>query len=346
MSQLKTMVVGAGALGRHHARILAGMAGVELIAVADPREDAGRTVADACGSEWIADFRDAIDQAEAVSIVVPTSLHVEVASEFVSRGIPTLVEKPLAGNARDASKLVSLAEKKQTILQVGHVERFNPAMVTARKLCGLPKYIRAERVSPFPFRSTDIGVVHDLLIHDIDLVLDLVRSEVESVQAFGVALMSPLEDMINARLTFRNGCIVDLTASRVHPFARREMQIFSAIGCVNIDFASRSVTNYAPGENLRFGKSPVELAQQPGADVEQLKKDIFGRFIRVEESDIDTDADALTDELAEFVSCIRTGSRPSCDGSKALAALEVADRVLDTAAAHQWGTPYQLRDVA
>lgn len=346
MSPLKTMVVGAGALGRHHARILAGMDGVDLIAVADPREDAGRAVADACGSEWIADFRNAIDQAEAVSIVVPTSLHVEVASEFLSRGIPTLVEKPLAGSADEASKLVNLAIQTQTILQVGHVERFNPAMITARKLCGLPKYIRAERVSPFPFRSTDIGVVHDLLIHDIDLVLDLVRSDVETVQAFGASLMSPLEDMINARLTFRNGCIVDLTASRIHPVARREMQIFSAIGCVNVDFAARTVTNYAPSEHLLFGKSPVELAQQPGADVDQLKEDVFGRFLRVEESDVDAAADALTDELSEFVSCIRTGRRPSCDGSKALAALEVADRVLDTAAAHQWGTPYQLRDVA
>lgn len=345
MSPLKMMVVGAGALGRHHARILAGMDGVDLVAVADPRETAGRDVAEACGSDWIPDFREAIDQVEAVSIVVPTFLHVEVATETLSRGIPTLVEKPLAGNATDASELVNLATENQTLLQVGHVERFNPAMVAARRLCGLPKYIRSERVSPFPFRSTDIGVVHDLLIHDIDLVLDLVRSEVDSVQAFGVSLMSPLEDMINARLTFRNGCIVDLTASRVHPVARREMQIFSAIGCVNVDFAARTVTNYAPGENLLFGKSPVELAQQPGADIEQLKQDVFGKFIRVEESDIE-ESDALTDELAEFVACIRSGRRPSCDGRNALAALEVADRVLDTAAAHDWGTPYQLRDVA
>jgi predicted dehydrogenase len=345
MSSLKMMVVGAGALGRHHARILSQMDGVDLVAVADPREEVGRAVAEAHGSEWIADFREAIDSVDAASIVVPTFLHREVASEFLSRGIPTLVEKPLAGNAADAKKLVDLARDNDTILQVGHVERFNPAMVAARKLSGLPKYIRAERVSPFPFRSTDISVVHDLLIHDIDLVLDLVRSKVETVQAFGVSLMSPLTDMINARLTFENGCIVDLTANRVHPSIKREMQIWSAIGCVNVDFQSRSVTNYAPGESLLFGKSPVELAQQPGADVEQLKKDVFGKFIRVEEADI-ADADALTDELAEFVSCVRNGSTPSCDGETALAALEVADRILEAAASHNWGTPYQLRDVA
>ena len=345
MNSLKMMVVGAGALGRHHARILSQMDGVDLVAVADPREEAGRAVAEVHGSEWIADFREVIGQVDAASIVVPTFLHLEVASEFLSRGIPTLVEKPLAGNAPDAKKLVDLAQDNDTILQVGHVERFNPAMVTARKLSGLPKYIRAERVSPFPFRSTDISVVHDLLIHDIDLVLDLVRSNVKTVQAFGVSLMSPLLDMINARLTFENGCIVDLSANRVHPSVKREMQIWSAIGCVNVDFQSRSVTNYEPGETLLFGKSPVELAQRPGADIEQLKKDVFGKFIRVEEAAI-ADADALTDELAEFVSCVRSGSTPSCDGEKALAALEVADRILEAAASHNWGTKYQIRDVA
>lgn len=345
MSPLKLIVVGAGALGRHHARILSQMDGVELVAVADPRNEIGKAVAEATGSRWVADFRDVIDQVDAASVVVPTFLHREVASEFLKRGIPTLVEKPLAGNADDGKMLVDLARDNEVILQVGHVERFNPAMVTARKLSGLPKYIRAERVSPFPFRSTDISVVHDLLIHDIDLVLDLVRSKVESVQAFGVSLMSPLQDMINARLTFENGCIVDLSACRVHPAVKRELQVWSAIGCVNVDLQNRSVTNYAPGENLLFGKSPVELAQQPGADVEQLKKDVFGKFIRVEEADIN-DADALTDELSEFVSCIRDGGTPSCDGETALAALEVADRILETAAEHNWGTPYQLRDVA
>ncbi|MFP6762650.1 MAG: Gfo/Idh/MocA family oxidoreductase [Planctomycetaceae bacterium] len=345
MSGLKMMVAGAGALGRHHARILSSMDNVDLVAVADPCEDVGRAVAAAHGTAWIADFREAIDQIDAVSVVVPTCLHVEVAAEFLSRGIPALVEKPLAGSAADASRLVQLAAENAAILQVGHVERFNPAMVSARKRSGPPKYIRAERMSPFPFRSTDIGVVHDLLIHDIDLVLDLVRSEVREVQAFGVSLMSSLEDIVNARLTFDNGCIVDLTASRLHPVAKREMQIWSGIGCVNVDFQNRSVTSYAPGACLRFGRSPVELAGEPGADVEQLRQDVFGRFIQIEEPNI-PETDALTDELAEFVSCVRDGQTPSCGGTQALAALEVADRILDAVATHSWGTSYQLRDVA
>jgi len=345
MSRLKMMVAGAGALGRHHARILSCMNDVDLVAVADPREDAGRQVATAHGSTWVADYRDVIDQVDAVSVVVPTCLHVEVASEFLSRGIPALVEKPLAGNAGDARQLVQLAAGNDTLLQVGHVERFNPAMVSARKRSGLPKYIRAERMSPFPFRSTDIGVVHDLLIHDIDLVLDLVQSEVTDVQAFGVSLMSSLEDIVNARLQFENGCIADLVASRIHPAASRRMQIWSAIGCMDVDFQSQSVTGYAPGACLRFGRSPVELAGEPDADVEQLKQDVFGRFIEVDSPDI-ADADALTDELTEFVSCVRNGHAPSCGGAEALAALEVADRVLDAIAAHSWGMPFQLRDVA
>ena len=345
MSDLRMMVVGVGALGRHHARILAGMDGVQLVAVADPREETGRAIAAEFQTEWFRDYRDAMDGIDAASIVVPTSLHGDVASDFLDRGIPVLVEKPLAGNVDDAAALVDLATASDTLLQVGHIERFNPAMQTAKRLAGLPKYIRSERVSPFPFRSTDIGVVHDLLIHDIDLVLELVRSPLESAQAFGISLMSPLEDVVNARLTFENGCIADMVASRVHPRAKREMQIWSGIGCVDIDFQSRRVVNYAPGESLLFGRSPVELAQQPGADIEQLKQDVFGRFIRVDEPHI-PQRDALTAELAEFAGCVRENGRPTCDGRKALEALIVADQVLSAMTSHSWGVSYQLRDAA
>lgn len=345
MSRLKLVVVGAGALGRHHARILASLPDVELVAVCDPRESVGRTVAEASGTQWLPDFKEVLDQIDAASIVVPTSLHLPVGRQFLERGIPLLIEKPLAGNVADATELVRLAAEHNAVLQVGHVERFNPAMTAARRVIGQPKYIRSERLSPFPFRSTDINVVHDVMIHDIDLVLDLVRSRLVSAEAFGVGLMGAGEDIVNARLRFENGCIVDLTASRVNPTSKRAMQVWSAIGCVSIDFQTREVTNYSPSEQLLFDRSPVERAQRPGADIEQMKKDVFGKMIRVDQRDVPA-GDALTLELQEFVDCVRTGKKPSCDGRAALAALQVADSIQTAISQHHWGVPYQLREVA
>lgn len=337
MSDLGVMVVGVGALGRHHARIISGLPGVSLAAVADPREEIGRPIAEQFGTQWVADYRELLDEVDAASIVVPTTLHYQVASDFLRKRLPVLVEKPLAGNVEEARQLVELADLNNTVLQVGHIERFNPAMIAARKAAGAARYIRAERVSPFPFRSTDIGVVHDLLIHDIDLVLDLIGSQVRHVQAFGIQVVSDHEDIVNARLFFENGAIADLTASRVNPEARRGMQIWSSDGCVDVDFNSRNVTSYSPSEMLRYGKSPLELARQPGADIEQLKADIFGKFIEVDSLGVE-EGDALTAELEEFAAAVRGEQRPSCSGHEALAAIEVAEMVLKSVADHNWGS--------
>lgn len=345
MSNLRVMVVGVGALGRHHARIVAGLNDAELAVVAEPREDIGRPLAEQYGAEWVADFRSALDRVDAASIVVPTFAHGPVAAEFLKRRLPILVEKPLAADAAQARELVALANANQTLLQVGHVERFNPAFQTARQHAGSPKYIRAERVSPFPFRSLDISVVQDLLIHDIDLTLDLAASPVVDVRAFGTRVLSDHEDMVTARLTFENGCIADLTASRVHPSARREMQIWSALGCVTIDFQSRQVSTYSLSESLLFGRSLMERAREPAADIEQLKKDIFGKFIRVDQPAV-PEGDALTAELREFVTCVRNRQEPSCSGREALKALEVADRVAAAMKAGRPAASLPLRDAA
>jgi predicted dehydrogenase len=338
MNNLNLMVVGAGALGRHHARILSGLDGVTLAIVADPREEIGRPIAEQFGARWVADYRDAVGEIDAASIVVPTFLHVPVASEFLSRGIPVLVEKPLAASTDDARLLTDLAANNDCVLQVGHVERFNPAYVTAKQRTGLPRLIRTERFSPFPFRSMDIGVVHDLLIHDIDLALDLAQSKVVNVQAFGVSAMSDFEDVVNARLTFANGCIADLTANRLNPTACRRMQIWSDSGRVDVDLQTRQIDTFAPSAALQSGPSPVDLAQRPGADIEQLKADVFGRFIETGSPDV-SEADALTAELSEFVDCVRTGKRPSCSGQEASNALQVADTVLSCLELSRWASP-------
>ncbi|MGH7130114.1 MAG: Gfo/Idh/MocA family protein, partial [Planctomycetaceae bacterium] len=196
-------------------------------------------------------------------------------------------------------------------------------------------YVRAERVGPFSFRSTDIGVVHDLMIHDLDLVADLVRSDVRRVEAFGVGLMGEHEDSVQARLVFENGCIADLTASRLSPVARRQMQVWSSSGTVTVDFTSREVTAYQPSDALLYGPSPVQRSRQPGADVEQLKRDVFGHFLRIEQPAVPA-TDALTAELIHFVECVRQGSQPLVGGEEALRAMTLADAVLSSVAAHEW----------
>lgn len=335
MSRLKVGVVGVGALGRHHARILSQMEGVELVAVAETNATQGKTIAEQCRCAWVSDYRELFDKIEAASIVVPTFAHLAVASEFLKRGLPLMLEKPLAATVEQAEELVELADKHNTILQVGHIERFNPVTQAAWKQAGTPKYIRSERFSPYAFRSTDIGVVHDVMIHDIDLVLDLVQSDVTSVEAFGVSLLGDHEDSVNARLRFANGCIADLVANRVNPTFRRAMEIWSAAGCLKVDFTTRELVGYRPTETLLYGMSPLEKSRQPGADIEQLKKQIFGTYIKEERETI-AQQDALTAELAHFVDCVKTNSRPSCSGEEGLAAMRVAGRILECVAGHQW----------
>jgi len=332
-------VIGVGALGRHHARILSENSGVELVAVVDSREDQGRDVAAKCRATWLADYHELLlcRAVDAVSVVVPTVAHWQVAGDFLRAGIPVLVEKPLAANVDQARDLVELARDSGALLQVGHIERFNPAFQAASDRIRQPKYIRAERTSPYTFRSTDIGAVHDLMIHDIDLVLSLVGSPLSSVEAFGVTVIGGHEDAVQARLRFASGCIADLTASRISPAVSRSLQAWSATGCVTCDMHTREVRQYAPSDRLRYGPPPLELARQPGADMEQLKKDVFGRFVQVESLPVDASGpDALTRELTDFVDCVKTGRTPHVDGEQGLAAMLIADAVLKSVAQHQW----------
>lgn len=339
MLRPRLAVIGVGALGRHHARILSEFTNVDLVAVVDSREAQGSDVAAKCKTQWLPDYRDLLTSSavDAVSVVVPTVAHWQVAGDFLKAGIPVLVEKPLAANVQQARELVDLATRHSALLQVGHIERFNPAFQAASSRIVEPRYIRAERTSAYTFRSTDIGAVHDLMIHDIDLVLSLVKSPLKSTEAFGVTVIGGHEDAVQARLRFENGCIADLTASRISPTVNRSLQAWSANGCVTCDMHTREVRHYRISDRLRFGPSPLELAGQPGADMEQLKKDVFGQFVAVESLTSDaTGPDALTRELTEFVDCLVTGRAPHVDGQQGLAAMLVADEVLKSVAQHQW----------
>lgn len=328
-------VVGVGHLGKEHARILSAMPGVELVGVADPNRPQADAIAQKGGCRAFADHRDLIGQIHGAVVAAPTSHHHAVAMDLLRAGVHLLIEKPLASSLPQARELVETA--RGLVLQVGHIERFNPAFEELQALPLRPRYVHAERCGGFTGRSTDIGVVLDLMIHDLDLVLALVRSPVERVEAMGVAVLGGHEDIAQARVTFAGGCVADLVASRVHPEPRRRMQVWGAEGYAGVDFAKRSITLMQPGESLRSGK--IDSRRLDPSVVAGLKTELFGRFVQSVELDCNQPprADQLTCELQEFVRCVETGAAPRADGRAGHDAIELASRVLDSLRSHAWG---------
>ncbi len=337
MTRLRVAVVGVGHLGQHHARVLASLPGVELVGVADNRFDQARAVAETNGTTAFADYRALLDRVDAVSVAVPTARHREVAGAFLERGIATMIEKPLATSLAEAGELVALARARNAVLQVGHIERFNPALTALVGLNLRPKYIAAERLSTYTFRSTDIGAVLDIMIHDIDVVLSMVPTPVRSVAAIGVSVFGGHEDIANARVEFEDGCVANLTASRVSYQAVRKMRLFGAEGYATLDFAAKRGTLVRPSEQLRRGEIDLE-----GLDLTQpdaIKERVFGTILRVDQ--VQTEGrEPLALELEDFVQAARHGTRPKVSGDDALRVMRLADQILQAIHAHQWdGVP-------
>jgi predicted dehydrogenase len=334
MARLRMAVVGVGHLGKEHARILAGLPDVELVGVADINNDQAESVARRLGCPWFHGYRPLLHLADAAVIAVPTTLHRIIAGEFLGCGISVLVEKPLAANLEEAEDLVELAERQGALLQVGHIERFNSAFEEIIGRTFQPKFIRCERLGPFTGRSTDIGVVLDLMIHDLDLVLALVRSPVESVEALGVAVFGGHEDVANARLRFASGCVVDVSASRASFITRRQMHIWAPEGFAGIDFANRRLTFVQPSEAVReHGLDPSRLDPASRA---MLKEELFSRHLETYDLECRASGDQLTAELQHFIRCVRRGSRPRVSGEDGRDALALAGRILDSIAQHRW----------
>jgi predicted dehydrogenase len=335
--RIRTAVIGVGALGRHHARLLKELDGATLVGVADPNPEQGSTVAELCATRWYADYRQLLDEQHprAVSIVVPTVLHRRIAEECLNRGIDILVEKPITPTLADGTALCELAESRGRILQVGHIERFNPAFRALCEHTDSPKYIRAERLAPYSFRSTDVSVVHDLMIHDLDLVRALNPGRVARVEAFGVCVFGGFADIVQARLTFADGCVADLTASRVSPDVKRTLQVWSTAGCWTADLQEQSLSGIGPGPSLESGHWPRELALQPGADVAQLKLQIFERFLAKQQPPVEK-RNALQDELRDFVTSVSQRTSPRVTGRMGVEALDLVEQVLHEVDAHRW----------
>jgi predicted dehydrogenase len=332
VSALRTAVVGVGHLGRHHARILKSLAGVDLVGVVDSSPARGQEVGKDLGVPVFASHRDLLDRVDAVTVAVPTIHHLAVARDFLDRGIATLVEKPLATSIEEGEELVALSRKRRAPLQVGHVERFNPAVRAVEGKIGRPRFIEAHRLSPFKFRSTDIDVVMDLMIHDLDLVLHFANSPLKRIDAVGVSLLFGPEDLANARLEFENGCVANLTASRISDKSMRKIRVFSENVYASIDTLEKSVRLYRTTRDLAKALAALPADREPSlADLASIPRE----FYSIEEMDL-PDEEPLAAELKAFVESARSGSEPVVPGEDGVRAMRAAEEVIREMRAHRW----------
>jgi len=332
MSTLRIAVIGAGRLGGFHAQKLARMADVELTAVVDPIESRRRKLAAECRAQALADHRPLVGQIDAAVVATPTRFHHAVALELLGRGVHLLVEKPLCTTAVQADELVRAAQHSGVILQVGHVERFNPAINAVLPYLPDPKYVEAVRCGPFTFRSTDVGVVLDLMIHDLDLVLAMAGSRVRKVEALGLSVLGGHEDVAHARLEFQGGCVAAFSASRVSHQAARRMNVWSPQGFASIDFARTRAVLVRPSETLLRREVDVESL---AADETRAKDSILQEHLRRQELQFAA-ADALQLELEDFVDSIRRQRSPRVPGEEGRDAVALAERILQKIDAHCW----------
>ncbi len=302
---VRAAVIGVGHLGKHHARILATLAGTTLVAVVDINGPRAAEVGSTTGAKALGDYRDLFGEVDAVSVAVPTELHHEVALPFLERGIAVLVEKPMARTVAEADDLIAAAKASGTTLAVGQTERYNPAVAAVMPLVTSPRFIEVHRLGVFPERSLDIDVVFDLMIHDLDIVGSLVRSPVASIEAVGVPVLTPKFDIANARLRFENGCIANLTASRISRDRVRKIRFFQPDAYISIDYAAQEVEGW-------------RLVRRDGQ-----RPSIEGGALPVEKDE------PLRRELADFIRAARDRSKPLVDGEAGRAALELATRIAE-----------------
>ena len=305
MDELRVAVVGAGRLGALHARKYAGLERVRLTHVVDIDSARASEIAALHGAAPLGDYRALAGQVAAASVAAPGSLHHEIASYLLARGIDVLLEKPMAASVNEARELAALAERSARVLQIGHLERFNPAILELRPMVRGPRYIECLRVAPFTERGTDVDVILDLMVHDLDVILSLTGAAVVSVEAIGVAVLTDRIDVANARVRFADGLIANLNASRVAPRRERKIRLFQPDAYISVDYEARRIQLYR--------KSPPP----PGA----TWPEISARQIDLEEGD------PLGDEIAAFVSAVRTRGAPAVTALDGVRVMEVSERI-------------------
>ncbi len=298
MKTLRVGVVGVGHIGKNHARIYAEDGAAEFTAIFDIDANAAAEIAAQYHVRAATSLEEFADLVDAASIATPTNVHFAVARPLLERGKHLLIEKPITDDAIQASELAELAARKRLVLQVGHVERFNPVLSALEARLTHPRFIEAHRLSPFPNRSTDIGVVLDLMIHDLEIILHLVRAPVQSIDAVGVPVLSRREDIANARIRFEDGCIANITSSRISPERMRKIRVFQEDAYLSLDYQNQT------GEIYRRGNSGIERAAVEIEPEEPLRR-----------------------QLLSFIECARSGLQPKVSGYEATAALDLAIQI-------------------
>ena len=331
-SPLPVAVIGAGHMGRHHVRTYAQMPDVRLVAVIDANVERAKELAGPVGARYADRLVPELGDVVAASVAVPTQNHLEVSRPLMERGIHVLIEKPLAPTAADGEQIVTLARQHRVIVAVGHTERFNPAVRAVERLGLRPKFIETHRISPFTFRSADVGVVFDLMIHDLDILLHLVHDEVVRVEAVGVNVLGPHEDIASARVVCRGGAVANLTASRLALKTERKLRVFAEKAYVSLDYQKKvgvAITLDRNLDVLKFARERniADLSQMAGLD--------FGKMVHVEPLQID-DRDPLRAELDAFVASVRSGERPPVTAEDGLAAVRLAEQIVASLSAHRW----------
>jgi len=305
VSEIRAAVIGVGYLGKFHAQKYSEIKNSKLLAVVDKEFKSAQKVAAVLGCAVCTDYHDLLGKVDAVSIAVPTNHHYEIAADFLKHNAHVLVEKPITTNIEQADQLIELAKSNNRILQVGHLERFNPAIVAIEKEISEIRFIESHRLAPYNPRGTDVSVILDLMIHDIDIILDIVDSEVEKIDASGTPVLSNDIDIANARIVFKNGCIANVTASRVSNKTDRKMRIFQNDAYLSVDFQNRELATYRKGDGEMY----------PGVPNIDIQKETFDK------------SDALKAEIDHFLKCIVTNSTPKVTGQDAKRALQTAIQI-------------------
>lgn len=302
MTQVKCGVIGVGYLGQYHAQKYHDLPNTELVAVCDIDHKRCDDIAERYNTQAFYDYRQLLDQVDAVSIVVPTNLHHTLAKTFMQADIHVLIEKPIANTVEQARELVDIAETHNTLLQVGHLERFNNVIKASERFLNNPKFIESERLAPFKLRGTEVNVVLDLMIHDIDIIQDLMGSPVKEIKANGASVLSPHIDIAHARIEFENQCVANVKASRVSLKAERKLRIFQYDAYLGLDLKNRKLSVHRKGEQEMFPGIPEIISEEQAFEQH----------------------DALKDEIAAFADSIINGTPPKVSGHDATMALETA----------------------
>jgi predicted dehydrogenase len=305
MNKIDTAVIGVGSLGQHHARILSSLPDSNLIGIVDTDQKRRNKLAEQYKTSAFASIEELEGKIKAAVVSVPTPLHFQITRRLLETGVHCLVEKPFTSTVDEAQELISLAQSKNLILQVGHIERFNPAVMAAREYIKNPRFVEVNRLGPYDPRTSHIGVVLDLMIHDLDILLTLVKDKVQSLEAYGAKVLSANEDIAKIRLKFFNGCVADVSASRISMEKYRKIRIFQPDSYISIDYAGKSLKIYR--------KKTAEVKSL--SDIDILKPKL-------------KDSEQLQLELSHFLSCVAEGKQPLVTGEHGRDALELAHEIL------------------